>query len=167
MVWDCNQHGEVCFLYPAPYQRREFKNYSIIYISSSRRLCPLPIVHTILLMWLNTVKLYNHSMLLDKGASMCIGRALSSTIPIPVIKCRGLCFCLLDLFWLIIPGIDWWVRQRWWFVGGDSEGSAIMRAHAMLLLQFAHEKTSCKSKVSKHTISQFTTSAKGNVCVYA
>lgn len=33
------------------------KNYSIIYISSSRGLCP---VHTILLMWLNTVKLYNH-----------------------------------------------------------------------------------------------------------
>lgn len=152
MLWDCNQRGEICFLYPAPYRHREFKNYSIIYISSSQRLCPLPIVQIILLMQLNTVKLSNHPELLDKGASMCIDRVISSTIPIPVIKCRGLRFCLLDLFWLITPGIDWWVTQRWWFVGGDIEGSGLMLVRAMLL-QFAHEIQSYRPKVSKHTVS--------------
>ncbi len=135
-------------------------NDLIIYMSSSRGLCPLTVVHTILLMWLNTVKLYNHggcnlcSMLVDKGASMCVGSVLCSRIPIPVIKCRGLRFGLLDLFWLISPGIDWWVRQRWWCVGGDREGSGIMCVHAILLLLFAHKKPSWKSKVNKHVISQ-------------
>lgn len=45
-------------------------------------------------------------MLVNKGASMCVGSALSSKIPIPVIKWRGLRFALLDLFRLIGPGID-------------------------------------------------------------
>lgn len=114
-------------------------------------------------------------MLVDKGASMCVGSALCSRIPIPVIKCRGLRFGLLDLFWLISPGTDWWVRQRWWCVGGDREGSGIMCVHATLLLLFAHKKPSWKSKVNKHIINQkasfhleplhfkLTTNTKGNL----
>lgn len=64
---------------------------------------------TILLTELNTVEWSKRCVRPDKGASMwsAAARARSSAaIPIPVIKCEGLRFCLLDLFWLITADID-------------------------------------------------------------
>lgn len=58
---------------------------------------------TMLLTGLDTVKLSNHCGGVSIKGPVC---ALSSAIPVPVIKRKGLRFCLLDLFWLITADFD-------------------------------------------------------------
>lgn len=63
---------------------------------------------TTLLTGLDTVKLSNHCGGVSIKGPVCV---LTTAIPVPVTKCEGLRFCLLDLFWSITADFDWWTGQ--------------------------------------------------------